>query len=396
MNISNTKSNLKRSLKNKRNIRNVQLVDIEENELKEKEKIERAKNITYSKEENQRRNITVKSYKDKAIKTKISKEGYPPKRKNETNDNNNIKESSLKNDSNSENKLMEDVIIHKMKSGNKGKDIDSIDKKSITKDDFLIKEDTKTKFQLNAEKDGTKEETLTKKKDNILYDDYELNHLPYDQALQFDERLFIGIYWSLLKREHPIVHTFLAWNDHNLFFVKLSNFFFLITTIMAFDALFFSNDSMHNVYASGGSYNFGYHFAQMVLTIIVYEALQVLLNFLTLTDIDYYKIKAKKDTISQKEVVDFIKCIKYKLIGFYVFTFLVFLFYWYLNSAFCAVYEYTQGIFAVDSIVCFIFALIYPLVLYLAPTGLRKISFICQKTKNLGIVYKISQLIPIF
>ena len=165
---------------------------------------------------------------------------------------------------------------------------------------------------------------------------------------------------------------------------------------MAFDALFFSNDSMHNVYASGGSYNFGYHFAQMVLTIIVYEALQVLLNFLTLTDIDYYKIKAKKDTISQKEVVDFIKCIKYKLIGFYVFTFLVFLFYWYLNSAFCAVYEYTQGIFAVDSIVCFIFALIYPLVLYLAPTGLRKISFICQKTKNLGIVYKISQLIPIF
>ena len=165
---------------------------------------------------------------------------------------------------------------------------------------------------------------------------------------------------------------------------------------MALDALFFSNDAMHDIYVSGGSYNFGYHFVQMILSIIIYEALHVLLNFLTLTDIDYYKIKAKKETTSQKEIVDITNCIKYKLIAFYIFTFLVFLFYWYLNSAFCAVYEYTQSIFIVDSIICFVFALIYPLVLYLIPTGIRKLSFMFQKIKLMKIVYRASQMIPIF
>ena len=165
---------------------------------------------------------------------------------------------------------------------------------------------------------------------------------------------------------------------------------------MALDALFFSNDAMHDIYTSGGSFNFGTHFVQMVLSIIVYEVFQILLNYLTLTDIDYYKIKGKKDTISQIEVVNIIKCIKYKLMGFYISTFLIFLFYWYLNSAFCAVYEYTQGPFAIDTFVCLIFAWIYPLALYLAPAGLRKFSFVCLRMKGLRIIYRISQFIPIF
>ena len=59
----------------------------------------------------------------------------------------------------------------------------------------------------------------------------------------------------------------------------------------------------------------------MVLSIIVYEVFQILLNYLTLTDIDYYKIKGKKDTITQKELISIIKCIKYKIMGFYISTF---------------------------------------------------------------------------
>ena len=390
MDVSNTKSNLKRSLKNKRSNRNVRLINIEEKEAKEKEKNERMKNITYSAEENKKVNIAVKSYKDKALKTNNSKDNYPPKK-------NLIEDSNLKNGLDSEKKILDDdIIVHKPKLQNK--DISSNEKKSFTKEDLIIKEDQKNNnIPLNEDKSGTSNESLdTNRQNNKIFDDFELNHMEYTEALQYDKRIFIIIYWSLLKREHPIIHTFLAWNDFNLFFVKLSNFFFLITTVMALDALFFSNDAIHDIYTSGGSYSFGYHFVQMVLSIIVYEALQVLLNYLTLTDIDYYKIKKKKDTISQKEVIDIINCIKYKLIGYYIFTFLVFLFYWYLNSAFCAVYEFTQGIFVVDAILCFVFALIYPLVLYLLPTGLRKISFVFRKTNGLKIVYRISQFIPIF
>ena len=381
------KSSLKRSIKNKK--KSVKLNDANI-DPKEKEKIEREKNITYSKDHLKKGNIIVKSYKDKAIKTKNSKEQFPPKRRNELNQIEDIKSNSnFKSEEKLENN---DIIIHAAKS--KNKEISSIDKKSFTKEDLLIKEGTNTNIKLNEQKENSQDTLKITKK--IIYSDFELNNLDYTEALKIDERIFIKIYWSHLKRAHPIIFTFISWHDFNLFFVKLSKFFFLLSTIMSFNALFFSNDAMHDIYITGGGYNLGLHMVQMVLTIIIYEPLQVLLNYLSLTDIDYKKKKKKKDTITQKEVIDIINCVKYRIIGFYVFTFLLFLFFWYLSSAFCAVYEYTQGIFVVDSIICLIFSWIYEFVLYLIPTGLRKISFISQKTKVFVILYKISQYIPIF
>ena len=390
-NINNAinKSSLKRTIKNRK--KSVKIMDADK-DPKERDKIEREKNITYSQEHN-KRNIVVKSYQDKAIKTNNSKNNYPPKRRNELNKIEDIKSS---NSFKSEDKLDSDVIIHETKL--KKKEISSTEKKSFTKEDLLIKEGTNTNNGLNENKEKVIEqsqETLKFQKNNNLTD-YELNRLAYFEALKLDNRFFIKVYWSHMKREHPIVFTFMAWNDYNLFLTKLSKFFFELSTIMAFNALFFSNDAMHDIYITGGSYNLGYHMVQMVLTIIIYQVLGILLNYLTLTDIDYYKIKGKKDTITQKEVIDIINCIKYRFIGFYVFTFLVFLFYWYLNSAFCAVYEYTQTIFFIDHIICYVFALIYSAIIYFLQTGLRKLSFISQKTKVFVIVYKISQFIPIF
>ena len=385
------KSSLKRTIKNKK--KSVKLIDAIK-DPKEKDKLEREKNITYSQEHN-KGNIVVKSYLDKAVKTKNSKDNFPPKRRNELNKIEDVKSS---NNFKSDDKLDSDIIIHTGKL--KNKEISSTEKKSFTKEDLLIKEGTKTNIGLNENKEKVLEQSQetfkfqNKDKNNLT--DFELNRLAYFEALKLDDRLFLKVYWSHMKREHPIVYTFMAWNDYNLFFTKLSKFFFELSTIMAFNALFFSNDAMHDIYVTGGSYNLGHHMVQMVLTIIIYQVLGILLNYLTLTDIDYYKIKGKKDTITQKEVIDIINCIKYRFIGFYVFTFLVFLFYWYLNSAFCAVYEYTQSIFIVDHIICYVFALIYSAIIYFLPTGLRKISFISQKTKVFIIVYKISQFIPIF
>ena len=384
------KSSLKRTIKNQKK-KSVRLVDAIK-DPKEKEKIEREKNITYSPEHNKGK-IVVKSYIDKTIKTKNSKEQYPPKRRNELYEIEDIKSS---NNFKSEDKLENDIIIHTPKARNK--DFSSRDKKSFTKEDLLIKEGTNTNIRLNEDKEKAIEQSLETskfgKKSNLT--DFELNHLAYSEAIKLDDRLFLQIYWPHLKREHPIIFTFVSWNDYNLFFIKLSKFFFGLSTIMAFNALFFSNDAIHDIYITGGGYNLAHHIVQMVLTIIIFEVLGILLNYLTLTDIDYYKIKRKKDTITQKEVVDIINCIKYRFIGFYIFTFLVFLFFWYLNSAFCAVYESTQGFYIVDHIICYVFALVYSAVIYLLPTGLRKISFISRKSKVFVIIYKISQFIPIF
>ena len=187
-------------------------------------------------------------------------------------------------------------------------------------------------------------------------------------------------------------------NDYNIFSIKLSKLFIAICSDMAFNVFFFSDESMHNIYVTGGKYDYIGQLAQMIYSTIVSQVLQIFINYLTMTDIHYYKIKEymKEKNINQKHLKYLINCIKYKIIIFYIFTFLLFLSFWYAISAFCAVYVNTQYIFITDSISSFIMGLIYPFVLYLLPAGLRIISLKAKEKKNLKFLYILSDKIPFF
>ena len=117
-----------------------------------------------------------------------------------------------------------------------------------------------------------------------------------------------------------------------------------------------------------------------------------------MTDIHYYKLKdlKKENKINNKEGISVIKCIKHKLIAYHISTFILFLFFWYTASAFCAVYANTQRIFVTDSYTSFLMGLVYPFALYLAPTALRFISLKAKKNKNLKFLYSLSDKVPFF
>ena len=167
---------------------------------------------------------------------------------------------------------------------------------------------------------------------------------------------------------------------------------------MAFNVFFFSDESMHNMYESGGEYDFVGQFAQMVYSTIISQIIQIFVNYLTMTDIHYYQLKELKreNNINGKKALSVIKCIKIKLIIYIISTFLMFLFFWYAIAAFCAVYVNTQGIFVADSYLSFLMELLYPFAIYLAPTALRILSLKAKGKKNLKILYSLSDKIPIF
>ena len=255
------------------------------------------------------------------------------------------------------------------------------------------KHEEKKELKLVSDKTMIKEEP--KKEEKLS--DYEMNNLEYLIALELDDRKFIKVYWSLLKREHTILFTFFSWNDYNIFSIKLTKFIFLICTDMAFNVFFFSDDSMHNLYDNGGDFDFFDQLVQFIYTIIISQAIQVFLNYLTMTDTHYYYIKGlKNDDVNKKRVVGILNCIIYKIIVFYVFTFIFFLFYMFLIASFCAVYENTQVIFITDSILSFVLGLVYPFILYFLPTGLRFLSLKAKKKKNLKLIYWLSDVVPFF
>ena len=367
--------------------------DIIDKEKIEKEKVENIEKITIQKKEEEDINKKVNEAVNKLnnnIKKGDNGQGNRKKSQKSRGSRNQstiqLKDTTLKN-SISENKKFanKEVLSNKLAI---------LDEKS---NDVIIKNSSERKINSKkeskiSEKEGEKEE----QKETLS--NYELNNLEYAEALELDKRNFLKIYWYLLKREHIALFTFINWNDFNLFCIKLSKLFLAICSDMAFNVFFFSDESMHKTYETGGEHDWLGHLAQIVIATIISQILQVFVNFLTMTDIHYYELKALKreNKINSKEAVSVIKCIKIKIIAYIISTFLIFLFFWYASSAFCAVYPNTQRIFIVDSYSSSLMGLLYPFILYLFPTALRVISLKAKKTKNLKIIYSLSDKIPIF
>ena len=272
--------------------------------------------------------------------------------------------------------------------------INSNEKKTVILDNNIIE----SQSNLNPKgKKGDKGKKEDKEKKNIQdsYDDFELNNMNYQDACDLDKRSCISTYWSVLKREHYVLFTFCSRNDYNLFYVKIERFFILICTEMTMNGMFFVHESMYK--KQTGGLTFAQKLPQIIFSILVTHAMEIILCFLSMTDVNYYQIKAlPKEEKTDEKIFDIIACMKRKLTGFFIFTFFVFLFHWYFISAFCAVYQNTQVIFLRDSGIAILTSLIDPFIIYGITSILRAISLCACCKKKLGCVYKISDLIPIF
>ena len=225
-------------------------------------------------------------------------------------------------------------------------------------------------------------------------DAYELNELSYEDAIKFDQREFIQIYWDLLKREHIIIFTFFVYDDYNLSSIKYAKFIFLFASDMALNILFFNDASMHKVFLNYGKYNFDQQIPKILYSTIFSQMIEVFLCYLSMIDKHFYQIKNLNQS-ERKKRKSILKCIEIKLIYFFLFTFIVLGFYWYLIASFCAVYENTQIIFIKDSLSSNLIGMAYQIFIYLIPASLRLCS-IRYKKIDFKCFYKLSDIIPFF
>ena len=271
---------------------------------------------------------------------------------------------------------------------------EKIDEKYIRNKKKIVRDSTKTMI---GQDESTNRQTLENISADLIrknLDNFELNNLEYEEALIFDKRYFYQTYCSILKREHSIIFTFFYCNDYNLYYVKLARFFFLLATDLAMNVFFFADETMNKLYLSYGKYDFVQQIPQIIYSKIVSNLIEVFICYLSLTDKHYYEIKTL-DKSDKVKIFNNIKCVKKKLIIFFIFTFLSFLFYIYLVTAFCAVYKNTQIVYIKDSAYSFLLGIIYPFILYLLPSLLRIISLRC-KCCDLKCLYSLSEMIPIF
>ena len=308
--------------------------------------------------------------------TKINTNFYPPKKVNI----NNIKiEKNLIN--NSKKLILNSSLLNKknnVKFINKNKNI------NVT---------------LNIQ--NQKKKVQTKKGNNIVntnnhkhcYSNNELNALSYLEAIKYDKRTCCQYYISLLRKNHPISFAFFPFKDYNSKIIKLYIFFLSFAIYYAVSFLFINENSIHKIYEDNGKYNILYFLPSICITFASSHTITVLIKLIFLSERNILKIKEEKNYNSAVNVSNIVKknlIIKY--IIFYIIGFIFLVAFWFFLSSFGAVYQNTQVILFINTLVSFGISLIFPFFISLITCCFRGCSLSDKESKS-ECLYKTSNIL---
>ena len=258
------------------------------------------------------------------------------------------------------------------------------------------KEKNKT---LKSNEEATKKDITNKKNNNnnnnlsiANYNDYEINSLIYKEAIIIDKRNYFEYYLSLLRRKHILIFTFYTSNDYNSKEIKICLFFFSFALYITVNALFFNDSTMHKIYEDSGRYNFVYQLPQILYSTLISSIINLLANFLSLSEKNILSLKNRNSTIEVKK--DVINRLIIKFILFFVLIYILLFLFWYYLACFCAVYINTQIHLIKDTLISYGLYLLYPFCLCLVP-GIFRIPSLATKKTDKECLYKFSNLLQL-
>ena len=256
-----------------------------------------------------------------------------------------------------------------------------------------------TKSQLEPKKMNLKnKKNENKENDNKIFNDTERNEFSFEEALKYDKRSFCEYYLSLLRTKHILIFTFFQNNDYNSKFLKIYIFFFTYYINHTVSAMFYSDKTMSKIYEDDGSFDFTYQLPIMFYSLLICFVLKKVLNILGLYETDILGIKNLKKTnksVHNEIVKNKLNCIRFKIMFFFIITYILLLFFWIYLGCFCAVYKNTQIHLLIDVSSSFALSFITPLFINLLPGFFRIPSLKNSKSKkgNNRALYKFSKVL---
>ena len=225
------------------------------------------------------------------------------------------------------------------------------------------------------------------------YIDYEINTIPYKEAIKNDKRTYFQYYISLIKLNHILIFTFNRDRDYNSYVLKICLLLFSFPLYMVINTFFFNDSFMHKIYLDNGNYNFKYALPKIIYSILISSVIFIIFRRLFLIHQNMLEIKHEKNKFNlQARVTIELKKINIKFKSFFIFSLIFLLLFWYYLSCFCTVYKNTQIYMIKNTLISYAISLIYPFLICLLP-GIFRISAF----KNPGeCLYKMSQLMALF
>ena len=254
-------------------------------------------------------------------------------------------------------------------------------KYSLKEGEEKIRPNNRHKKNISVNSTEEKEETKSDKSRIYKIDDEEANELSYEKALRKDKRSFCQYYCFILKSGHIILNVFLRKDDYNLFSVKLGLLFMAFPINLTFNIFFYTSKNIKYTYIKG------INDVTVVLKNLLYSVLSsifstiflILLKLLCLTHNSIRKLrKIKNVSIARKKAISLLKCIKFRLLIYYILSYLFLLIFGYYVICFCAIFENIQIELIKSMLYSWVLYLIYPFIIYFINSIIRIISLKCR------------------
>ena len=232
-----------------------------------------------------------------------------------------------------------------------------------------------------------------------------LNNYCFEEAIKYDLRSVLVIFYIFLLSKQAIFHAFLYRSPYEPFPLRLCLLIFIISSDLALNAIFYLDDKISEKYKYAKNL-FLFTFNNN-LTIIL---LSTLIGFIFMTlftnlnnsihkirsifkNEEQKLIKDKKYIITEQrkkeiyeEIVKILKFHKIKVIILVIVEIILMLFFWYYVTAFCHVYSKTQSSWLLDSFLSILSRFIIELLLSLGFAKLYRIGV----ESNIHCIYKIA------
>ena len=297
-----------------------------------------------------------------------------------------------------------DIEIYNIKNENKNKDkkseiiLDDIDKKINNNNSERIKLSQFKEPNLNLDKEENKDDKddKDKKTENSQiyeYDDDELDEMPLEKAIKYDKRNLFQYYWNILFSNHIILYVFFLHNDYNLFTIKLSLLLMSFPINIAMNIFFYTNENIKLTYIKSldDISAFWSNISNSVYSSILADVTLNMLRFLSLTHDsvrDLRKISDIQSAESKSKCI--LKCIKIRIVLYYILSFIFLLVFGFYVLSFCAIFENTQIELIKSMFSSWLISLLYPFLICFISSVIRILSLKC-KSKFLYMVEKIIQ-----
>ena len=221
---------------------------------------------------------------------------------------------------------------------------DNLNKKSIIKNNKTRKKGINNLETIEEKNEEKIYEKNNEGKNSLSRTDEDLQDMDYEEAIIYDKRTFLRIYWSFLVDSQIILGTFFTENYLNLFIIKFS---FLICTFQIsffLNAFFYTDDYISDAYHNGGVLDFVTGLPKIVYSLIATMITTNLLRMLSNSKSELKKIiKEERNNKNYISLIDNkLRKLRIKLIFYFIFVFSLGLLFLYYVTSFCSVYRNSQ------------------------------------------------------